>query len=264
MLRKTMGAITVFLAMVILPVAELGGETTKLPILCYHHVLPDADNKNFRENGIVMSQELFAKHMEYLYTNGYHSVTLEELKSFVFNKTPLPPKSVMITFDDGYESNYLFAYPILKQYGFTSLLFLITGAINVQDVPYNPDELDRLSWLQILAAQDVFTYGSHTYNLHYHTDNTTAIMKASPTEALADFKKSLLRIQDRTIFSYPEGRHNEQIVSMLEHNGITMGFTVKEGYVTMNSNPMLLERITIYNAYGINILEKIVTGRFKQ
>jgi peptidoglycan/xylan/chitin deacetylase (PgdA/CDA1 family) len=263
MLKRISVAALIFFATALCSAKGLGDETAKLPILCYHHVIPAADNKTYQENGLVMSKELFLKHMEYLYENGYHVITLEELKNFIFNKIPLPPKSVMVTFDDGYLSNYKFAYPILKQFNYKALLFIISGGIGVEDQPYRHDNLDMLSWLQVAASTDVFTYGSHTNALHYATDGVTGLIKASQEAADADLKMSLKHVQDRTIFAYPQGRYNKGIIQVLENNGIELAFTINPGYVTMDSNPMLLNRITIYSDFSVKLLEKIVSGKYK-
>jgi peptidoglycan/xylan/chitin deacetylase (PgdA/CDA1 family) len=240
----------------------MGAETSKLPILCYHHVMPEADIEKYADNGLVMSKELFGQHMEYLYQNKYHTVSVQELRDFVYDKKPLPPKSVMISFDDGYMSNYMFAYPILKQFGFKAALFVITDGIGLEDAQYHKDELDMLSWLQIAASTDVFTVGSHTNALHFGKNGKTGLVLATPEEADADLKASLRRVQDKTIFAYPQGMFNKQIIQMLKNNNIEMAFSILPGYVTKDSDPYILNRFTIYSTCTIKTFEKIVSARY--
>ena len=235
----------------------------QLTILLYHHLIPEADNKGFVDNGLVISKELFAKHIEYLYNNQYHTVSSAELRAFLYEKKVLPPKSVMITFDDGYMSNYLHAYPILKQYGFTAVICAITGNIQTKDQEYNPDSLDMLSWMQVAASSDVFEYASHTNLLHKPVDGRSGFVSVSLEEAQADLIRSLKRVNNDKLFAYPLGQYNAQMVEMLRNNGIDLAFTINKGYVNQNSNPLLLNRVTVYSSFDLATFESVVTGRYR-
>ena len=232
-------------------------------ILLYHHLVPNADKESFSDNGLVISKESFAQQMEYLYKNQYHTITTDELREFLYNKKPLAPKSVMITFDDGYMSNYIFAYPILKQYGFNAVIFAITGNIQTKDQEYHPDMLDMLSWMQVAASTDVFEYGSHTNTLHTPVNGISGFTGASLDEAEADLQRSQKRINNYKLFSYPLGQHNTKLVDMLRNNGVDLAFTNNKGYVIQNNDPFLLNRVTIYSSYDLKIFENIVTCKYK-
>jgi len=202
--------------------------------------------------------------MEYLYKNQYHTVTSDELRAYLYNKKPLPPKSVMITFDDGYLSNYMFAYPILKQFGFKAVLFAITGSIQTKDQDYHPDQLDMMSWMQVAAAADIFEFGSHTNALHNTgPDGKTGFITASLDDAQADLLRSQKRINNRRLFAYPSGQYNTQLVNMLKSNGVDLAFTTNKGYVNQSSNPMLINRITVYPAFDLKTFESVVTCTYK-
>jgi len=231
----------------------------QLVILLYHHILPAADNNTYSNNGWVVTRELFESQMEYLYKNQYHTVTSDELRSFLYEKKALPPKSVMITFDDGYLSNYLFAYPVLKQYGFKAILFAITGGIQTKDQDYHPDHLDMLSWMQISASTDVFEYGSHTNALHYITaDGKSGLVSVSLDQAQSDLQLSQKRINNTRLFAYPSGQYDDGIIDMLKKSGVDLAFTSSKGYVNQNSNPLLLNRVTVYPDFDIQTFESVV------
>ena len=93
--------------------ADSGNEKTSkvVPILMYHHLLPEADiiaNK-FTTNGAIISTKAFQEQMQYLKDNGYQTLFWKEACAYLEQGRPLPAKSVVITFDDGYLSNYIYA-----------------------------------------------------------------------------------------------------------------------------------------------------------
>ena len=237
-------------------------DQAKLAILLYHHILPSADITPDMNNGLVISREVFADQMAYLYKNNYHIVTSGELRDFLYQKKPLPAKSVMITFDDGYMSSYMFAYPILKQYGYKAVMFAITGSLQTKDLEFSPEELNMLSWMQVAASTDVFEYGSHTNALHAPINGRTGLAGAASDTARADLLYSQKRLGNSRLFSYPLGQYTDQIVDILRNNGFDLAFTINKGYVTQNSNPMLLNRVTVYSGINLKTFESVVTCQY--
>ena len=72
---------------------------------------------------LIVPRETFAAQMEYLARNRYNVIRLADLPDFLAGKRALPPRAVVITFDDGHVSTYQSAYPVLKQYGFPATFF---------------------------------------------------------------------------------------------------------------------------------------------
>ena len=91
-------------------------------VLMYHHVLEN-------DGAIAISQKNFEAQMKMLAKGGYTTITPDELLAYKQGKITLPKKSVLITFDDGWRNNYIYAYPILKKYGLKATIFLITSWI---------------------------------------------------------------------------------------------------------------------------------------
>ena len=96
---------------------------TGVPVLNYHQV------NNKYQTVLTMKPENFDEQMKYLHDNDYHSITQEEFDAYMSGDGDLPDRPVMITFDDGYIDNYKEAYPILKKYGFTATIFVITDLV---------------------------------------------------------------------------------------------------------------------------------------
>ncbi|MFH1784216.1 MAG: polysaccharide deacetylase family protein [bacterium] len=90
-----------------------------VPVLLYHHVNAKRE----------ITPAGFEKQMEFLSRQGYRSIFLDELVSFLKNGVPKDSKYVAITFDDGYLDNWLLAYPILKKYNLKATIFVVTSRI---------------------------------------------------------------------------------------------------------------------------------------
>ncbi len=101
-----------------------GTTTVTLPILLYHHIDETAE-----KSGTTLHPDTFEEHMTLLRDNGYTTVTLADVAAYVERGTPLPEKPVLVTFDDGYESNYRYAYPILRDNGQKAAIFVIGTSV---------------------------------------------------------------------------------------------------------------------------------------
>ena len=108
MSRKIIVFVFVYILFLIKPYSIYGYHEQEIPILMYHHL---EENIN---NNTVISPENFENQMKLLKMEGYHAISAQQLYDYLNGQTPLPQKPVLITFDDGYFSNYEKAYPILK------------------------------------------------------------------------------------------------------------------------------------------------------
>lgn len=137
--------------------------TAQLPVLMYHNLSPDA------KDDMTVTPEVFREHMEALCGAGYHSVTLTQVTDYIEKGTELPENPVLITFDDGYYSNYEYAYPILKEYGMHGVIFAVGfsfGADTYKDTGkkiyphFGGEEMKEMERSGVMEVQ------SHTYDMH--------------------------------------------------------------------------------------------------
>ena len=155
----------------------IAGIVQALPVLMYHHVSPNP--------GLVtLSPEVFRNQIEHLARSGWQSITTVQLEAFYAGQ-PLPPKSLLITFDDGYLDNFVHAHPVLEAYGMNAVMFLVTGWIKDGEVrtgtPECPDHNEckrriaagdsnsvivRWSEIDAMLAAGTFEFHAHT---HTHT-----------------------------------------------------------------------------------------------
>jgi peptidoglycan/xylan/chitin deacetylase (PgdA/CDA1 family) len=115
------------------------GRKVNVPILMYHYVEPWPNNASLVRRGLTVRPENFAAQMQYLHDNGFETVGLTEVLLALTRDTPLPPKPIVITFDDGYAGLMANALPVLQQYHYTATVFVITEFMDFNRPEY-------LSW----------------------------------------------------------------------------------------------------------------------
>jgi len=240
---------------------------TRIAALVYHHILPDELNAYFTENPWTISTQNFEQQMRYLYENNFYTPTLDELEAFIHQGRPLPANSVMIHFDDGYYSNFVYAVPILREFGLRAVLFPITHnteALGEYQPPLDYSALTHSAFITLRTqALDVFETASHTHDMHHRAPSGSATVFASSTkdEIVADLLQSFQFVGNSRAFAYPLGQHSNAAIVALEYVGVTMAFTVRSGYITPTSDPMRLNRFTVYRDTTMARFRNIVWGR---
>jgi len=197
---------------------------------------------------LFVSLEQFAEQMAYLHENGYHTLTLSELDAYYYGNAPLPEKSVLLTFDDCYQSIGLYAYPILKKYGFHAVAFVVTGWLNEQKKPFTPERSVCMTQEELSQMTDVFEYANHTDSFHTRQDaQTSRMMAAEERELIADLKQCSEHplIQAKSVFAYPFGLYTDGNVALLREAGFRLAFTCEQGRNDSATDPLLLRRNVI-------------------
>lgn len=221
----------------------------KIPVLMYHHLLKqeDIDKYGWDKNNSVLSVEAFEKQMDYLYKNGFYTATLDELQNFIDGKIILPEKTVVITFDDGYYSNAVYAYPIMKKYNFRGTIFVIGNSFEKPQKDFNPKDkkLQHISLDESYKYVDVFDYESHSYNLHKVNENNIPLIISLDKDTIMEDLQKNKELVDGKYFAYPYGRYNKNAIEFLKDTGHEMAFTTRAGYVTKGMDKFQLPRFGI-------------------
>ncbi len=195
--------------------------TKSVPVLMYHHLMVE-DN----DNDMAISPALFESHLQTIRANGFTPISFAELENYVLAGAELPEKPVIITFDDGYLSNYEYAYPLLKEYGMKATIFVVgvtMGASTYKDTGVEIYPHFDYSQAKEMADSGVIELGSHTYDLHRSEDMDEEYrFGASKLEGETDREfakiftddigRSISEIKENTnytvtAFSYPQGAH---------------------------------------------------------
>ncbi|MGN0736281.1 MAG: polysaccharide deacetylase family protein [Anaerovoracaceae bacterium] len=140
-------------------------ETVDIPILMYHSISKSASD----ENEYTISQARFENDLKWLRDNGYTTIFPSQLVSFVQEGTMLPAKPVIISFDDGFANNYLYAFPLLEKYNMKAVIALIgvESDRSSGDI-YRNQDYGNMTWgeVAILSRSGLIEFASHTYDLH--------------------------------------------------------------------------------------------------
>src|SRR5208283_3111951 len=145
-----------------LPITKIVGPKsgTRVPILLYHSISENLFGKSHPYSHINTSPNVFQQQMRWLKQAGYRSIELSELIRGLEDGTDLS-KTVVITFDDGYQDFLTDAMPVLKQFGFTATVFLATGRI--QETSMRFEGVDYLTWGDVRELhKEGIQFGSHT------------------------------------------------------------------------------------------------------
>ncbi|WP_411343850.1 polysaccharide deacetylase family protein [Paenibacillus sp. WLX1005] len=230
------------------------GTADKVPVLMYHYIVPAKYNTEPNNNSII-NLEAFEKDMQYLHDNHYHTATLQELEQYVDEQKTLPENTVVLSFDDGYQNNMIYAYPIMKKYGFHATMFVVGSKIQSTTQTFNPSKTSYVSRAEMKESSDVFEFNSHTYNLHFKAplhcgDDYAAGMDQD--KFMADDK--IMRAQagiDTPYFAYPFGDFRMQMIYALKESGYRMAFTVHQGFVRPGDDPYQLKRLTVISTTNL-------------
>ncbi|GJD15293.1 hypothetical protein RIVM261_002490 [Rivularia sp. IAM M-261] len=217
--------------------------TAKLPILMYHRVHPEGKAETARWR---VTPDAFEQQLKYLQEAGYYSVSLVDWGEAVLKKQPLPGRAILITFDDGYQDFYDYAFPLLKHYGFSATVFLVAnniGKTNTWDSFYN-EELPLMRWDNIKELQsEGIEFGAHTAT-HPHL---TAL---SPLEIVTEATRARIILQQglgRTplTFAYPYGDTDAVVQHLVGACGYIYGVSCKSGLSSFQDSLLALSRVEV-------------------
>jgi peptidoglycan/xylan/chitin deacetylase (PgdA/CDA1 family) len=246
-------------------------EEKQVPVLLFHHLAESADDS------MIVTPHYFEEVIKSLADAGYTAIGTTDLIAYVDGEGTLPEKPLMITFDDGYESNITLAAPILEKYGMRAVIYTI--GVSVGKDTYKDTEKNitpHFSWEQAQQFSQIIEIQSHSYDMHQvstldGSDCRQGVLQMegeSVDDYAKAFKADILRasldIEDHlktpvTSFAYPYGQYNELTEEWLREIGvrITMSTEKKVNKIQRgdDSSLLLLGRFTITE--GDDVIELI-------
>ncbi len=215
--------------------------TISLPILLYHEINDTGEGES------IISKQVFITHLDALKEAGYQTVTFQQLIDSVENGVDLPKKPILITFDDGYVSNYEIAYPALKERDMKATIFIIGNSVGKDT--YKETGSPMIPHFSYEQAQEMVKSGtisiqSHTYDLHQYEPlegnkyregilpRSGETMEEYQDAIYQDLKKSISDIQLNlgetvNVLAYPFGLHTKESEEICTELGIKVTLTTQ-------------------------------------
>ncbi len=199
-------------------------------ILMYHSV-----GETFVDTpGLGMATETFARQMAFFKRHGYRVLRLTELIEKLKRGERVGPRTIVLTFDDGYEDNYTNVLPILKEYGFAATVFVITDLIGRETYMYDrPVQILSVAMMREMADSGLVDFGVHSAT-HAHLPDLDGDPQALSREVDAPrrFLEGLLG-RPATVFCYPTGGYSRVVQKRVRDAGFCAAVTTnpKKGYI---------------------------------
>jgi peptidoglycan/xylan/chitin deacetylase (PgdA/CDA1 family) len=222
----------------------------RVPILMYHYISsPPADADIYRKD-LSVTPERFESHLQYLASAGYEVVTLDDLLYALTQGRPLPPKPVILTFDDGYEDNYVNAYPLLQKHGMVGHFFVISDFVNAGRPGY-------MSWEQIeeMAAAGQ-RFGSHSRD---HPALAGKSVDYLVWQALggAEAIQEHLGYYPRWV-SYPSGSYDQRVIDVYRSANYWGGLSTRQGATHTLKDIFELRRVRVRGTHSAQDLADLL------
>ncbi len=211
-----------------------------VPILMYHRIADIPGDRN------ALPKEKFAEQLEYLSTHNYHTITPEQLYNHFVNKAKLPKNPVLLTFDDGYQDNYLEALPLLKKYNMTAVVFPIYNWIGKPNKWENFGKQETTT----MNLTELKSWLNHGLDIQPHTADHPFLTQCNEEKLnleIIDTKTKFEKLLDKPMdyLCYPYGFFNQQVINIVKKANYKMAFAIFENVPLWHINLFALPRIPI-------------------
>jgi len=225
-----------------------------LPVIMYHIILKNPGSKN----KFIVSEKTFENDLKYLKNNGFTTILIKDLIEYTENKKELPPKPILLTFDDGAYNNYLYAFPIAKKYE-AKFVFSPIGkeADKYTKIKDGNPSYSYANWEEIkeMAKSGFAEIQNHTYNMHSSCKPRIGCTKTKNESnekykeiLTADLLRAQKLIEDKTgtkptAFFYPFGAMSETSEGIIKSLGFKATFDCENKMNFIKKDPSSLFRL---------------------
>ena len=230
----------------------------KIPVLCYHNIATTEEKQNFPDEADwTITTDNFKEQLDYLKKMNYKTLTMNEFYDWKTKKTNLPYKSVLITFDDGFLSNYEYAFKLLKEYNMNATVFVVGSFIdNSTSYEWNGNIKTYMNKDTLMKIKDEYPnieIYSHSYNLHYQ-----GAINQNKDVLLQDINNFNDFYPDTDVFCYPFGQYNSTIEECLKDCNYKMAFKYgpdKKDYKKASRNNNIYEIPRLNVSHGMSVFK---------
>lgn len=236
-----------------------------IPVFMYHHVCPKKDDT------VTVTPEVFEKQMMYIRKRGIRTLSLDELLDFMTCRKSVEEKACVITFDDGYLDNFLYAFPVLKRYRIKASIFIVTSWVD-GSTEHRANRKDRIDmYLETMPTHrqcvEFIKKGLHhraimdwdmiqdmkdtgLVDFYSHTLSHRRCDGLEKEELLRELVESKERIEKRLgkecgYLCWPWGRYSELSLEVAREAGYVGMVTTARGVVRKGDSPTAINRIVV-------------------
>lgn len=211
-------------------IEQYGKNTKGIPVLMYHFFFnASLGEKGLDNNFLEISK--FEQQLKYLNENDFFFPTFEELELFIDGKLDLPSRSVILTIDDGNDTFFRLAIPIIEKYKIPVTSFIITGSCNYNVSDYKSKYIN---------------FESHSNDMHKAGKNGKGLLvNLDYDSAYKDIKTSINILESNNAFCYPFGHYNNLAKKIVKASGFKVAFTTTGGRVKVGNDKFTLPRVRI-------------------
>jgi len=224
----------------------------RVPILCYHRFGPTAAD-------MTVTTPVLIQQLDFLRDHGYTVVPLQAVVDYQLGKgAPPPPKSVVITVDDGHRSVYDVLYPLVKQYHIPVTLFIYPSAIS--NASY------AMAWDQLRELRDtgLFNIQSHTYwHPNFKQERKRLTPAAYQKFVATQLQRSKAVLEKRLggnidLLAWPFGIYDDTLMEQAAQAGYVAAFSIDGRQTDSGDKPLSLPRFLMTNGHQGRLFENLV------
>ncbi|AMR28783.1 hypothetical protein A0257_17900 [Hymenobacter psoromatis] len=221
-----------------------------IPVLMYHKI-PDAPIAT--KHQIFVTKENFAKHLAYFKSHAITPITFRDYQDFASGRRPLaefPKRPIVLTFDDGYTDNYTNLLPLMQQYGYRGVLYLL-GDFEVRhnqwDLAVDPTEPRA----DIMNEAQKRAFVAAGWEIGAHTQTHPRLAALPPAEAAAEISQSKAELERRLgieiqSFAYPYGDFSPETKRLVAEAGFRFAVATDSGGLHLEDDRLQIFRINMF------------------
>lgn len=218
-----------------------------LPILMYHFFY-DSRKGETGADGNWLDIVDFEEQVKYLKANNFYFPTWKEANDYYYGKIALPNNSIILTSDDGDESFFSLAKPVVEKYDVLMTTFVV-------------GEWGGVDKVQSYSSRNI-SFQSHTYAMHRggcNEQHGSYFLCVDYQKGLDDLNESINVLGNNDVIAYPFGDYSDRVFKLTSDAGFKMGVTTQYGRTYSNSNKLKLPRVRVSDGYSINYYSRIVS-----
>ncbi len=223
--------------------ADAVNDSTLVPILCYHRI------SNGKPGNTTVTPENFRLQLQSLRDNGFHVIPLSELVAWKGGTGPAPkPHSIVITFDDGHESFFTSAQPIIDEFKVPVTEFLVVNCISNGTYCVTWDEVAKLQQDPLIDLEShTWSHPTFPHVLHRNPTGYAQFVDSELTDSKNTLEKKLNR--PVPLLAWPYGLYSPMLLRHAAADGYRAAFSVQCRAVSQSDPQMAMPRCMVLNSY---------------